>query len=229
MWQELRTELHPEGLEIVTVALDTGGAAAAGPFIDMAKPEHPALIDEAHLLDELLGVVNVPTGVWIDEQGTIVRPPGPAFPGRAVIAEMPIPAEAPPRIAEMLQEAAKIRIDPQRYVQALRDWVAHGSDSAYALDPDEVVARSTPRPPETSRAAACFELGQHLHRVGLPDAAVPWFREAPALQPGNWTYQRQAWEFVDPILQGPSEQYEGDWLSDVRAIGAENYYPSADL
>jgi hypothetical protein len=34
---------------------------------------------------------------------------------------------------------------------------------------------------------------------------------------------------VDPVLQGPSEQYEGDWLSDVRAIGAENYYPPVDL
>ena len=38
----------------------SGGAEAAGPWIDPAKPEHPSLIDEAHLLDELLGVVNVP-------------------------------------------------------------------------------------------------------------------------------------------------------------------------
>ncbi len=85
---------------------------------------------------------------------------------------------------------------------------------------DEVVARSTPRPPEASRAAACFELGQHLHRAGHADDAVPWFREAHRLQPDNWTYKRQAWELVDPILQGPSEQYDGDWLSDVREIGA---------
>ena len=42
MWQELRTELYPQGLEIVTVALDVGGAQAAGPWIDLAKPEHPA-------------------------------------------------------------------------------------------------------------------------------------------------------------------------------------------
>ena len=34
---------------------------------------------------------------------------------------------------------------------------------------------------------------------------------------------------MDPVLQGPSEQYEGDWLSDVRTIGAENYYPPVDL
>jgi hypothetical protein len=229
VWQELRTELHPDGLEVVTVALDTGGAGAAGLWIDLAKPDHPALIDEAHLLDELLGVVNVPSGVWIDERGTIVRPPEPAFPGRAVIAELPIPAEAPPRITEMLQEAAKMRIEPQRYVAALRDWVNKGSESRYALGPDEVVARSTPRPADASRAAASFELGQHLHRSGNPDAAVRWFREAHALQPSNWTYKRQAWEFVDPILQGPSDEYEGDWLSDVRKAGPENYYPPVDL
>jgi hypothetical protein len=228
VWQELRAELHPKGLEVVTVALDVGGEQAAGPWIDMAKPEHPALIDEAHLLDELLGIVNVPTGVWIDEQGTIVRPPEPAFPGRAVIAELPIPEGAPPRIAEMLQEAGRMRIEPERYVAALRDWVERGAASEFALDPAEVVARSTPRPPEASRAAASFELAQHLHRNGDPDGAVRWFREAHRLQPGNWTYKRQAWELVDPILQGPSEHYDGDWLTDVRAIGAENYYPRVD-
>jgi hypothetical protein len=229
VWQELRTELHPKGLEVVTVALDVGGEQAAGPWIDYAKPEHPALIDEAHLMDELLGVVNVPSGIWIDEDGTIVRPPEPAFPGRAVVAELPLPAEAPPRIAEMMREAAKMRIDPARYAAALRDWADRGSDSPYVLDPGEVVARSTPRPAEASRAAACFELGQHLHRAGHPDDAVAWFREAHALQPDNWTYKRQAWEFVDPIMQGPTEQYEGDWLADVRKIGAENYYPPVDL
>jgi hypothetical protein len=229
VWQELRTELHPKGLEIVTVALDVGGAEAAGPWIDYAQPAHPALIDEAHLLDELLGVVNVPSGVWIDEQGVIVRPPEPAFPGKAVIAELPIPAEAPPRIMEMMQEAAKMRIAPERYAAALRDWADNGVGSRYALAPDEVVARSAPRPPECSQAAASFELGQHLHRTGHLDDAVPWFREAHRLQPDNWTYKRQAWEFVDPIMQGPSEQYDSDWLSDVRKIGPENYYPPVDV
>lgn len=173
--------------------------------------------------------MNVPSGVWIDEQGMIVRPPEPAFPGRAVLAELGVPAGAPPRITEMLREAAKMRIEPERYVAAVRNWVAHGSESRFALGPDAVVARSAPRPPEASRAAASFELGQHLHRAGDPEAAVPWFREAHRLQPDNWTYKRQAWEFLDPIMQGPTEQYEGDWLGDVRKIGAENYYPPVEL
>lgn len=75
MWQKLREELYPQGLEVVTVALDIGGISAALPCIEAAKPTHPSLIDEAHLLDELFGIVNVPSGVWIDEQGVIVRAP----------------------------------------------------------------------------------------------------------------------------------------------------------
>jgi hypothetical protein len=229
VWQVLRQELRPKGLEIVTVALDVGGEAAAGPWIDLAKPEHPSLIDEAHVLDRELGVVNVPTGVWVDEEGVIVRPPEPAFPGKAVIAELGLPEGAPARIVEMLTEAAKMRIEPERYAAAVRDWADRGAESRFALAPEEVVERSRPRPPEVSQAAASFELAQSLHRSGHAEDAVPWFREAHRLQPDNWTYKRQAWEFVDPILQGPSEQYEGDWLSDVRAIGAENYYPLPDL
>ena len=87
MWQEVREELHPRGLEIVTVALDAGGAEAAKPFVDKAAPSHPSLLDEGHVVDELFGVVNVPNGVWIDEDGMVVRPAEPAFPGRNPVME----------------------------------------------------------------------------------------------------------------------------------------------
>jgi hypothetical protein len=43
-------------LEVVSVALDTGGIDAATPWIARAGTTHPALIDQAHLLGELLGV-----------------------------------------------------------------------------------------------------------------------------------------------------------------------------
>jgi hypothetical protein len=186
------------------------------------------LIDAAHLLDELLGIVNVPTGVWIDEQGVIVRPPEPAFPWRPRALPDDVLAQLPPIAVEQLDEAARMRIDPEGYVAALRDWVAHGSRSRFALSADCVIARSRPRPPEESRAAACFELGQYLHRGGHPGDAVRWFREAHRLAPDNWTYKRQAWTFADP-LQGPTPEYDSDWLSEVRKIGAENYYPAVEL
>jgi peroxiredoxin len=227
-WRKLREELNPDGLEVVAVALDTGGSEAARPWIERARSTHPVLIDEAHVLDELLGIVNVPSGVWIDEGGLIVRPPEPAFPWQPRVPSDELLSRLPPLAAEQLREAQKIRIEPDRYVAALRDWVRHGARSPYALAPDEVIARSQARTEKQSRAAACFELAQHLQRRGQAAAAVRWFREAHRLAPENWTYKRQAWSLADP-LQGPTEAYDSDWLSDVRAIGPENYYPPLEL
>jgi peroxiredoxin len=227
-WRKLREELNPQGLEVVSVALDTAGASAAGPWIDKAKSTHPALIDEAHVFDELFGVVNVPSGIWVDERGTIVRPPEPAFPWRPRQPSDELLAKLPALSVEQLREAQKIRIDPDRYVSALRDWVAHGERSPYALEPSEVIVRSQQRDRAHSHAAACFELAQHLQRTGSGQDAVGWFREAHRLAPENWTYKRQAWSLADP-LQGPTEDYDSDWLTSVREIGAENYYPPLDL
>ncbi len=228
MWQELRQELRPQGLEIVTVALDTQGAAAAGPWIDAAKPEHPSLIDAAHSLGALLGIINVPMGVWIDEDGVLVRPAETAFAPRVGFRDMKLPDDAPLRMKEMIAEARKLKIDTAAYAAALRDWAASGKQSRFALSPDEVVRRSAARPKEVSLAAANFEMGQHLHRSGEIEAARPFFRQAHRLQPENWTYKRQAWSMVDP-LQGPTEHYDSDWLADVRKIGAESYYPKLEM
>jgi tetratricopeptide (TPR) repeat protein len=232
VWQELRAELHPQGVEVVTVALDVGGAETAGPWIDAANPEHPSLIDAAHRLDELLGISNVPMGVWIDEDGVLVRPPEVAHPGKSVLREMiakhGIPEDGPPELVEQLREASKIKVVPERYGAALRDWAARGADSEYALEPDEVVYRSRPRSRDASEAAAHFELGQHLWQAGDRDGAREHFRAAHRLDPDNWTYKRQAWSLED-AFQGPTEHYDSDWLSDVRARGADSYYALPDL
>ena len=73
-WQALREELHPLGLEVVTVGLEMGGADVLRPFIEDASPQHPSLVDETHRMDALFGVTNIPSGIWIDEDGIIVRP-----------------------------------------------------------------------------------------------------------------------------------------------------------
>lgn len=239
MWQALRTELHPRGLEIVTVGMDTVGVEACRPFIEAASPEHPALIDEHHRMAELFGVVNIPNSVWVDENGTIVRPAEPAPPPHRGERPDRSAAEVPGRFGEIMAEAAKIQVDAEAYHAALRDWVEHGSESRFALSPDEVVARSQPRDADAARGTAHFELATHLEQLGHHDAAVRHFRRAHELVPDNFSYRRQAWS-LEPgadgplarFWQGPSDDhpeawpYDGDWLTDVRRIGAEHYYPS---
>jgi tetratricopeptide (TPR) repeat protein len=217
-------------VEVVTVALDTGGADATRRWIEAAHPTHPSLIDQAHVTDERFGFVNVPNAVWIDEQGVIVRPAHAAHVRQSARRDMEVP-EGLGRIGEMLTEVKKIRTDVDLYLEAIRDWAANGSASRFALSPDEVIARSDPRPPAHAEAAACFELGQGLWRDGEHDAAVGWFRRAHELYPENWTYKRQAWTFAttapgepSDLIQGPNDDYEGNWLDDVRAVGAEHYY-----
>lgn len=215
--------------------MDTGGADAAAPF---AKDvDFPVVVDSAHLLGKLFGVVNVPSGIWVDEQGVVVRPPETAYPAQPVFGtpdpdDPEVQARLSPAALERLRtvvpELAKMQIDADGYVAALRDWVAHGSASRFALSAQEVLERSRPRPVEEGQAAAAFALGEHLHRAGQQQASVRWFRESHRLQPDNWTYRRQAWTLVDP-RQGPTEQYDGDWLSDVRREGAENYYAPLEL
>lgn len=168
--------------------------------------------------------MNVPSGVWIDERGVIVRPPETAYPRRPAFLDRQVPNDADPLRIAAAEAIRNLRIDAETYVAALRDWVERGAASPYTLSPDEVVERSRPRSRDDSRAAAHFELGQHLYRSGDPKAAIPHFRESHRLDPANWTYKRQAWSLVDPG-QGPTDVYEGDWLSDVLAIGPENYYP----
>ncbi len=228
MWQGLRAELHPQGFEIVTIALDTDGLDAARRFIEAASPEHPACIDQAHVVDELFGIVNVPSGIWIDEEGMIVRPPETAYPARPAFLDRPVPDHIDPYRAAVLAEARKIKVEPDKYVGALRDWVSRGAESRYALAPSEVIRRSRTRSPQAALAAAHFELGQYLHRAEGWEAAVPHFREAHRLQPDNWTYRRQAWSFANRS-QGPSGQYDSDFLTDIRKIGAENYYPPLQM
>ncbi len=247
MWQALRNELQPKGFELVTVGLDSKGDAGCRAFIEAARPEHPSLIDRHHVLAELFGVTNIPSSVWIDEDGMIVRPaePAPAPPQATPSApqattpsppRLNLPAEAPQRFKDIMAEAAKIRKDPQSYHAALRNWVEKGAASKFALPPDEVIARSRPRDNGKALGHAHFQLATQLEIDGHHEEAVKHFREAHRLVPDSWTFRRQAWSLEQvgegPLArfwQGPNPAapdawpYEGDWLSDIRREGAENY------
>jgi len=216
---------------VVTVALDVEPQHTYK-WIDAASPTHPSLIDTMHVTDDLFGFVNIPMAVWIDETGTIVRPAEGASIERSPLRDMDIPDGLPERLDRTFREVKAIPDVSDEYRAAIVDWARNGADSPYVLSPDEVIARSLPRGDDEARAAACFELGEHLRRTVGAEAAVPWWREAHRLYPSNWTYKRQAWTLVttpegadeNDLLQGPNDVYEGNWLDDVIAGGGGEAY-----
>jgi hypothetical protein len=214
---------------VVTVALDIDPAQAR-PWIEAAAPTHPALVDSAHVTNELFGFHNVPMAVWIDETGTLVRPAESAsIQPRDVTS--PIPDELPERVKEVMAEARRIPDIGAAYRAAIHHWVANGAASPYALEPAEVIAASHPRNRHHAEAAAHFELGRYLFATVGRDAAIPWWREAHRLDPSNWAYKRQAWTLEttpegepSDLMQPATEVYEGNWLDDVRASGGGEHY-----
>ena len=198
----------------------------------------------------MFGVVNIPNVIWIDEQGMIVRPAEPGWPGprsefpEGLIESLPKMGRAPgaPKPTEERDPRAMLASgqDRETYHLALRDWVAKGAASEFAMSPSEVIANSQPRPLTTSEGAAHFELANHLWRSGQRDLALAHFNESNRLQPENWTYKRQAWSLVGQervggeygwFVQGPLEGEEADWpfesdfWSDVSMVEAGGYYP----
>lgn len=220
-------------------------------FIEAANPDHPTLLDPTHQLDTLFGVVNIPNVIWIDEDGMIVRPAEPGWPGgrqelpKGLLAGLPKMGRAPkaptpsgtPRDPRNLIATGQNR---ETYHEAIRDWVMKGSASEFALSPADVVAHSQPRPISKSEGAAHFELANQLWRDGQRDSAIAHFNECNRLVPDNWTYKRQAWSLVGNarvggeyghFIQGPLEGEEASWpfdsdfWSDVSNVAEGAYYP----
>jgi hypothetical protein len=163
----------------VTVALDR---CADDPreFIERAAPTHPSLIDTEHVLAELYHVTNVPTLIWIDEEGRIVRPHDSQF-GTDTFTRFHGKRSGP-------------------YLEMIRAWVRRGEGR---LDPDEV-RRHQPRPtPQGQLARAERRLAWHLHQQGDGEAAERHFQRAGELAPKDWTIRRGSMPIRDMNPFGP--------------------------
>ena len=189
---------------IVSVAEDTGGVKDAGQWIAAAKPEYTALIDDKHLVTHLYNMVNVPTAVWINEQGRIVRPNEVAYVDN--------------------RYKAMHGIDAAPYLDAIRDWVANGDRSAYIMSGQQLQERLKPQSPDRAMADAEFALGEYLYKQGHGPDAIPHFKEAQRLAPDNWNYKRQAWALSDA-----ERDYGTTFMKEVQKLGVKPYYEPRKL
>ena len=207
MWQSLHEELAGTGFTVVTVALDAAGADAARPFIERAKPSHPALIDRRHAVADLYQMVNVPAAVWIDESGAIVRA-----------------AHAPAASAAM---AGMIGVGPDDYLNAVRDWASNGDASRFV--PPVGARRASQHEPDLHDVAAAlnFRLGEYLVEHGEPAAGRPYLDRAVRLRPTSWAYRRQAWAIYEPPERNGILWYEAAVQHPV--LEDEPYYAPVQL
>jgi hypothetical protein len=163
----------------VTVALERC-ADDARPFIERAAPTHPSLIDTAHVLAELYHVVNVPTILWIDESGTVVRPNDAQFG------------------TDTFTAFHHKRSEP--YLDMIRAWVREG---AHALDPGTARAHQNAPTAEAQLARAERRLAAHLAGEGRREAAERHFQRAGELAPADWAIRRGSMPMRDMNPFGP--------------------------
>ena len=166
MWQAMYEELGSHGFVPITVALDKDPEDAR-PYIERANPTHPSLIDTQHVVAELYHVTNVPTMIWIDEQGRIVRPHDSQF-GTDTFTAFHGKQSAP-------------------YLDALRAWAREGKGG---LDPATVRSHQIQPTPETQLARAHRALAWWLYQQARPEAAERHFLRAGELAPKDWTIRR---------------------------------------
>jgi tetratricopeptide (TPR) repeat protein len=198
-WQTFYQGLKDKNFAIVSVAQDAGGVKDAGPWIEKANPEYTVLIDEQHLVTKLYSMVNVPTAVWINEQGKIVRPNEVAF------------------IDDRFKSFTHMDAGP--YLDGIRDWVTKGQRSSFVLSEEELRKRLTAVSPDRLMADVEFSLAEYLYHAGHGPQAIPHFKEAQRLAPDNWNYKRQAW-----LLSDADRDYGTNFAKEVLKLNGKPYY-----
>lgn len=201
IWNQLHTELNSQGLEVITIALDSK-TADAQPFIEKAAAENPSLIDHQHHTAELYGFINVPSIVWIDEQGMIVRPA---------------------RVEHASNEFQWVHgLDCEPHMAALRHWVNTGETDMSCAE----VKQGLMPPSDDEQLARChFQLGFYLYQQDNQQAAKQQFEIAEQLSPDDWTIRRGSmWlRDMDPFGQDFFDVWEAwekqgkpDYISKAR-------------
>jgi hypothetical protein len=195
------------------VAFDTGGAPVVGEWIRAAQPDYPCLIDTRHVVAGLYGMTNVPSAVWIDEAGCIVRAAENC--GSSDAWRFGFDRDTGEMGAGVAADATTRH---EIYFAAVRDWADKGIGSCHVPREDSA-AGGTALGTDEARAVVIFRLATHLRECGHVAAARKWFEHAADLSPRGWRMKRELW-----TLDDPGNLYAGDFMAEVDALGEEHYY-----
>jgi peroxiredoxin len=165
-WQERHAALESYGFTVVSIACDRTEADALV-WIEEAEVTHPALVDTEGVVAELYNVINVPTVVWIDEEGRIARP------------------QDTQTATDLFREMNGL--DSSASYDLLRRWVRDGDAGLRA---DQVRDHLRVPTAEERRARAHARLAVWLARRERPEAARRHLDTAAALAPHDLAIRR---------------------------------------
>ncbi len=194
--------MKDQGFEIISAAQDTGGEEAAGELFDDAGATYTSIIDVQHTISSLYNFVNVPSAVWIDEKGKIVRYNEGTYAAK--------------------HKLGTFEFGRDDYLPAVRDWIEKGADSIYVQSAQDVSKNIIPRNSDAELAEPTFKLGVYFHLQGDEDRANAYWEKAQALNPGSWNFHRQDWSFT------PAEAIL-NWQRKVQTLGDKPYYQPLGL
>lgn len=202
VWQSAYEELKDKNFEIISAAQDTGGEEAAGRIFDAANVTYTPIIDVNHTISSLYNFVNVPSAVWIDEEGRIVRYNEGTYASTHTLGTF--------------------EFGTDEYLPAVRDWVENGADSKYVQPPEVVSEKIIPRNSDAELAEPTFKLGVYFHQQGDEERANQYWEAAQKLNPESWNFHRQDWSFTPAVAIR-------NWSQKVQQLGDKPYYQPLDL
>jgi peroxiredoxin len=163
-WEERHTALERYGFTVVSIACDRDPSQAKSWQKGLT---HPALVDADGIVAERYNVVNVPTVVWIDEDGRIARP------------------QDSQTATDLFRSMNGL--DSEASLKALRRWVIDGDRG---LSDAQIAANLRIPTRDEQRARAHARIAVWLVRQGRPEAAERHLAEAAGLAPHDVAIRR---------------------------------------
>ena len=165
---------------------------------------YTTLIDVTHRVSSLYNLVNVPSGIWVDEEGRIRRINENTY--SQTISLRP----------------GSLGFGTDDYRPAVFDWVRNGDDSDYVWSRDRVVSKIRQRTSDETLGDPTFKLGVYFYNRGDESLGRNYWEEAQRLSPDSWNFHRQDWNLTEG-LAGPK------YREKRAGLGDKPYHPSLDL
>ena len=171
----MQDELSDTDFTVIAVAIQEDPEGLA-PFLEGIT--FPVLLDREHVLTELYAISNVPTVIWIDADGTIVRPNSVAVSTDTFVDFTGVNCEEDLVALRRWIREGVVPVSPEQALTAVAD-----------LSDDEIDARLE------------FRVAAHLRRSGDEAGAAGHFERAGQLAPHDFTIRRAMMPLtgVDPF------------------------------